>query len=294
MGNGAKGMKRVPPICVTVMAHNEEARIAKCLGSLPLGNPDVAIHVVVNGSSDKTAEIARGVADRTDNIVVHEYVEGGKARSWNRFILDELEQHHAFHVFADGDAEILPGSVGALVESLRQNPNANAASGFPRNGRRVAYYGQQIRYQNGMFGDLYVLRGEFLSRMKKSDIRLPEDLVGDDGLLCALAKTDLQSEANLEAKRVLSCEQAGFLCEPISIWSPASWALQYRRMINYSVRHFQNAMITTIMRGPGPKGLPTRLSSLYPAQLPNMAPRKQWPYYWFDRIALRRMKSIGR
>jgi glycosyltransferase involved in cell wall biosynthesis len=282
-------MRQTPPICVTVLAHNEEARIAKCLGSLPLGNPDVVIHVVVNGSSDRTAEIARAIAADTDNIAVHEFSEGGKARSWNRFILDELGQHHKFHIFADGDAEILNGSVGALVESLTQNPHANAASGFPRNGRKVAYYGQQIRYQNGMFGDLYALRGEFLTRMKTAGIRLPEDLIGDDGLLCALAKTDLQSEASYDSTRVLPCEQAGFLCEPISLWSPASWKLQYRRMINYSVRHFQNMMITSIMRGAGPKDLPTLLSVLYAAELPKMSPRKQLPYYWFDRIALRRM-----
>ncbi len=61
------------------MAHNEEARIAKCLNSLPLGNPDVVIHVVVNGSTDRTAEIARALAAGTDNIVVHEYAEGGKS-----------------------------------------------------------------------------------------------------------------------------------------------------------------------------------------------------------------------
>jgi glycosyltransferase involved in cell wall biosynthesis len=286
-------MKPIPPICVTVLAHNEEARITKCLGSLPLGNPDVAIHVVVNGSSDRTAEIARAIAAGTDNIAVHEFSEGGKARSWNRFILDELEHYHAFHIFADGDAEIVPGSVAALVDSLTQNRHANAASGFPRNGRKVAYYGQQIRYQNGMFGDLYALRGEFLRRMKTCGIRLPEDLIGDDGLLCALAKTDLQSEANLDSTRVLPCEQAGFLCEPISLWSLASWKLQYRRMINYSVRHFQNIMITEIMRGAGPKELPKQLSFLYPTRLPNMTPRKQWPYYWFDRTALRRMQRRG-
>ena len=48
------------PVLVTVLAHNEEARIALCLDSLPLDDPDVQIWVVVNGSSDYTAEIVRG------------------------------------------------------------------------------------------------------------------------------------------------------------------------------------------------------------------------------------------
>jgi glycosyltransferase involved in cell wall biosynthesis len=282
-------MSKLPPICVTVMAHNEQGRIASCLRSLPLGDDDVAIHVVVNGSSDQTAAIAKEIASQTSNLHVHEYQAGGKSRSWNRFVLDALPEFHSFHVFADGDAEILPGSISALVKALENHPHANAASGFPRNGRRADYYDRMIRAHNGMFGDLYALRGAFLARMRVAGIRLPDDLIGDDGLIGALAKTDLENETNLDATRVLSCPEAGFLCEPVKLWHLASWSLQYRRMINYSVRHFQNAIITTIMRGSGPAALPSSLSSLYPAMLPTLQPRKPLVYNWFDRIALKRM-----
>jgi glycosyltransferase involved in cell wall biosynthesis len=295
LGNGAKGMSALPPICVTVMAHNEEGRIATCLRSLPLGDEDVAIHLVVNGSSDRTAAIAREIAAATNNLCVHEYEAGGKSRSWNRFVLKELPEFHSFHVFADGDAEILPGSITALAKALENHLHANAASGFPRNGRRAEHYDQMIRTHNGMFGDLYALRGTFLARMKVAGIRLPDDLIGDDGLIGALAKTDLESETNLDATRVLSCPEARFLCEPVKLWRLSSWSLQYRRMINYSVRYFQNAMITKIMRGSGPAALPASLSSLYPAMLPTLQPRMPFVYNWFDRIALRRMaQSISK
>ena len=57
-----------PKSIVAVLAHNEERRIARCLASLPLGDPSIDVHVGVNGSRDRTAQIARGF----DWVTVHE------------------------------------------------------------------------------------------------------------------------------------------------------------------------------------------------------------------------------
>jgi glycosyltransferase involved in cell wall biosynthesis len=285
-------MPAVPPICIVVLAHNEEARIATCLASLPLGDPGVAIHVVVNGSTDATAAIVKEIAVQVPNLDLHIYEEGGKARSWSRFLFDELAVLHDVHVFVDGDAEVIPGSIAALAATLTQNPQANAASALPMNGRNVAAYQQGLREEHGLFGDLYALTGDFLHRMKAGGIRLPDDLIGDDGLICALAKTDLGNENNWHDERVAVCEQAGFLCAPADLLSPKSWHMQYRRMINYSVRHFQNRMISRIMRDTGPKGLPRRLAEIYRRELPGLSPRPEPQLYFFDTIALRRMANM--
>lgn len=282
-------MTSKPSICIAVLAHNEEARIAACLNSLPLGEKDVGIHVVVNGSTDATAAIAGGVAAAARNVQVHIYKEGGKARSWNRFLFDELSQFHETHIFVDGDAEVVPGSVDALKQVLKEMPQANAASGLPMNGRKMAYYQQKMQREHGLFGDLYALRGEFLLRMKACGIRLPDDVIGDDGLICAMAKTNLADESQWNDYRVAVCNGAGFLCEPVSLLTPRSWRMQYRRMINYSVRHFQNSMISRIMRDTGPKGLPRLLSDIYRRELPGMEPRSRPELFWFDRLALKRM-----
>ena len=87
---------------IAVLAHNEERRIARCLASLPLAASGIAVHAVVNGSTDRTAEIARGFA----SVTVHEYAEGGKSKSWNRFVLDTPGIEADVFVFVDGDAEI--------------------------------------------------------------------------------------------------------------------------------------------------------------------------------------------
>lgn len=272
-------------IIVAVLAHNEERRIAYCLGSLPLGDPRILVHVVVNGSRDRTAQIARGFV----GVTVHEYSQGGKARSWNRLVLDTPGVNAATFVFVDGDAEILPGSVHALERTLAQNPQANATSALPANGRKAQAYRQQLIASHGLFGDLYALRGSFVDRMRKEAIRLPEDLIGDDGLLCAMAKTNLGSEADWQDERVVPCMEAGFLCEPASLLSPHTLALQYRRMVNYSMRHFQNLIISSIMRETGPVALPQRLASLYPEWKPRLAPRRSPVWWWFDRQVLARM-----
>ena len=274
-----------PAIIVAVLAHNEERRIARCLGSLPLGDADVDVHVVVNGSSDRTAEIARGFG----GVTVHEYYQGGKARSWNRFVLETPDLCARTFVFVDGDAELVPGSIRALDQALALSHSANAASGLPANGRRVEAYRRGLVSSHGMFGDLYALRGSFVERMRARGIRLPEDLIGDDGLLCAMAKTDLGSEYAWQETRVAPCLEAGFLCEPASVLLPRTLALQYRRMINYSVRHFQNRIVSAIMRDAGPAGLPPRLASLYPQWLGRFKPRADPRYWWFDRQALARM-----
>ncbi|MBX9728956.1 MAG: glycosyltransferase family 2 protein [Sphingopyxis sp.] len=279
--------------CIAVLAHNEEARIARCLASLlPLTEGD-GLHVIVNGSSDATADIARSIAAGHDAVTVHDWPEGGKSRSWSRFVHEELDAVFPVHVFVDGDAEVMPGSLDALEAALLADPSANAAAGVPGNGRRARKYRTSIRLEHGLFGDLYALSGDFLDRMRKAAIRLPDDCIGDDGLIGALAKIDLGALADWRDDRVATAADARFLCEPVSLASPASWRLQYRRMINYSQRHFQNLLITGLLESGGAAALPRRFAPFYADALQGWQPRSGVAG-WFDRRALDRMaKAAG-
>jgi glycosyltransferase involved in cell wall biosynthesis len=282
----------LPSVAIVVLAHNEERRIAACLESLPLDAPGVTTTVVVNGSTDRTAEIARNVARGRPNVRVLAYPEGGKARSWNRYLYEDAEPLSEVHIFIDGDAVIVPGSIEALARALAECPDANAASGMPLNGRHAASYRRGLQRHNGLVGDLYALRGSFLRRMKQAGLRLPVDLVGDDSLIGALAKTDLGTEDDWDDSRVVPCLEAGFYCETVSLLRPRTLRNQYRRMVNYSLRHFQNRIVSAIMRSTGPHALPERLSDLYPEWLPRLAPRGA-AYWWFDRAALARIRRLA-
>lgn len=283
-------MERTGRIVIAVMAHNEERRIAACLASLPLDDPAVSVHVVVNGSTDGTAMIARFLGQ--GRLTVHEWPQGGKARSWNRFVFDTPGVEGDVFVFVDGDAEVTPGSIAALADALA-DPAINAASGMPRNGRRAEQYRAEMIASHGLFGDLYALSGRFVEKFRASGVRLPEDLVGDDSLIGALATTDLADESDWQSSRIHVTLGAGFLCEPTRL-SPASLRNQYRRMINYSVRHFQNRIVSQIMRGEGPSGLPGRMADLYPEWIGRFVPRSHPALWWFDRQALARMKAASR
>src|SRR3546814_15587484 len=60
--------------------------------------------------------------------MVHDLAAGGKARTWNHFVHHLLTGGEDAVIFMDGDAEILPGSIDALVSDLAAQPGANAAA----------------------------------------------------------------------------------------------------------------------------------------------------------------------
>lgn len=275
-------------VTVAIFAHQEERRIAHCLASLPLERPDTVYHVLVNGSTDATAHRARLATGHRDNCHIHDIATGGKSRTWNHFVHDILSEPNGAIVFMDGDAQLTPGSVDALVAALVANPSINAAAGMPMNGRMAAVYQQGMKAEGGMFGDLYALSGTFVKDVRRQKLKLPDDLIGDDGLIAAWAHTDLRSDEYWSSDRLIACEGAGFLCEQVSLLKPSTWRMQYKRLINYSVRYFQNRIVSDIMKREGPTGLPPLLSSLYGDWLPRFEPRPG-PTGWFDRKALERM-----
>lgn len=278
------------PTAVAIFAHNEAQRIAACLGSLPLDRRDMRFHLLINGSTDRTAEIARRIAGDRPSLVIHELTLGGKARTWNRFVHDIVPATIPdMVVFMDGDAEIAPGSFEAMARALETQPGTNAIAGMPLNGRSHLAYQAMIRSEGGLFGDLYALRGSFVGRIRAANLRLPVDLIGDDGLVAAWAATDLGTDADWDRSRLGHADDAGFLCEPMRLASMRSWRIQYKRMIAYAVRHYQGRMISRIMGETGPAGLPERLSALYAEALPGMKPRAGIQNGLFDRLALRRM-----
>lgn len=278
---------------VAIFAHQEEARIGACLASLPLDRPGTIFHVLVNGSTDDTAARARAAAGGRANVLVHDLHPGGKSRTWNHMVHGLLTGREDTVVFLDGDARIAPGSIDALVAALAADPSANAAAGLPLNGRQAAAYRQAMRDDRGLFGDLYALSGPFVAAIRDRRLHLPVDLIGDDGLVAAWAHTGLQNDDHWVRERVIACEGAGFLCDPVSIVHPASWRMQYHRMTNYSVRFFQNRILSDIMGREGPDGLPDRLADLYGHWLPRFTPRPG-PVGWFDRRALARMALASR
>ena len=276
-------------IAITILAHNEERRIGACLASLPLDDADVIATVVVNGSSDRTADIVREFEPRGVRLV--EYAEPGKSRSWNRFVLDEAPEADIF-VFVDGDAVLAPGSIDALADCLARHPEANAAAALPLNGRSMAFYQRSMLNTQGFFGDCYALSGAFVRAMRESGVRLPDDLVGDDSLVNALANTDLGADRDFRRGAVVQCLGAGFYCEPNPI-TPAGLRRQMKRMESYALRYFQNRILSDIMQNEGARLIPSRLATIYGLYLDRLRPRLNPLWFEFDRRALARIRAAA-
>ena len=100
---------------VIIPAHNEEAVIERTLrGVLADGIEDLEVVVVVNATTDRTAEIARSIDPR---ITVIETETPGKTNALN---LGEESLTSFPRIFLDADIELKPGTARALIAACGQ------------------------------------------------------------------------------------------------------------------------------------------------------------------------------
>lgn len=108
---------------VLVPAHNEEAVIGRCLRSLGQGVPPGSLEVVVvcNGCSDRTAAVARAVADETpgSRVTVLELDEGSKILALRA---GDAAATVFPRVYLDADVELPGSAVLAVAARLRAGP----------------------------------------------------------------------------------------------------------------------------------------------------------------------------
>ena len=101
---------------VVIPAHNEEAVIERTLqGVLADSIADLEIVVVVNATTDRTAEIARGLDPR---IIVIETSTPGKTNALN---LGEGKATTFPRVFLDADITLGPGTLTAIIEATSES-----------------------------------------------------------------------------------------------------------------------------------------------------------------------------
>jgi glycosyltransferase involved in cell wall biosynthesis len=103
------GMK----ICMGVLAYNEEKGIEATLGDIVqqdlfgVSGHEVALLVVVNGSKDRTAELARGKLENSGlTWQVIEVARPGKGNAWNRLIYEFSDADTDVFLLADADIRL--------------------------------------------------------------------------------------------------------------------------------------------------------------------------------------------
>lgn len=257
------------PLPVMVLAHNEEKHLANCLDSLIADAPPngIEVYVMANGCTDNTEQVTIEYGRRHPQVKLVSIKMADKCNAWNEFIHTTAVQtvpNRPVYVFVDGDARVVPGSLSALVKGLQQNPEAHAASAPPASGRSMAKDRKDLLEGRHLVANLYALRGTFVNRLIQQGVRLPLGLEGDDGLLGALVKWDLQPDINgFDHMRIFPCADAGFVFESFSPNSLRQIRGYWRRLVRYGRRSYEFQLLGKTLKAQGIRGLPVHISDLY-------------------------------
>ena len=187
---------------LAVFAHNEQGRIARTLADLSSQTIfsdkgfSARLFVLANGCSDDTVNVARrellefgeaGIA------VVHDLREGGKSRTWNRFVHEISREEADILVFIDADIGLPdPSAIKNIVDFLGFRKDILATSSLPV--KDIEFYPQKLSLiekaiagggktsghdlTTAICGQLYALRSK-----AARTIRIPIGLPVEDGFI---------------------------------------------------------------------------------------------------------------
>jgi hypothetical protein len=222
---------------------------------------------MANGCTDRTEEIVREYATRQPGVRLVSIVMADKCNAWNMFVHETartLAPDRDAYFFVDGDCRIVPGSLTQLSAGLRANPHAHATSAPPASGRSLEGDRKDLLENRGLVANLYALRGAFVQALRERRVRLPLGLEGDDGLLGALIKWDLDpANRGFDDRRIEPCRGAGFVFDSMSVWDLAEWRGYWRRAVRYGRRRYEFRLLAPRLKKLGLQGLPTHVSELY-------------------------------
>lgn len=283
---------------VMVLAYNEEAHIAGCLDSIFAADPALSfeVYVMANGCTDRTEAIVREYQEKEPAVHLVSIELGDKCNAWNEFIHRTVPERcpgREVYFFVDGDARFVPGSFSAMRDALDAEPDANAVGAPPASGRSMAHDRRDLLDNRGLVANLYGLRGRFVDRLREAGVRLPLGLEGDDGLLGALIKWDLDPRNRFDSKFIARCPDAGFVFESMKLASPAAWIAYWKRSVRYGRRQYEFRLLRDRLKAEGLAGMPNDIRELY-ADSAGLELLWNGPYTFTNWVALREMQRIGR
>lgn len=203
---------------IGVFAHNEESGIAAMLTELArqtvFRDPRYSVRVLVlaNGCTDDTVNAAgttlHAFADPS-GVQIMNIAEGGKSRTWNRFVHEHARQDVDVFVFCDADISLpQEAAIATMVDFLEASPSVEAASSLPV--KDIDYRPQRLglverlisaggisanKIRTAICGQLYVMRSA-----TARTLRLPVGLPVEDGFVRHAIITHLFSTPEVESR----------------------------------------------------------------------------------------------
>ena len=274
-----------------MFAHNEAAHIARCLDSVATAASDHAFTCIVlaNGCTDATEGVVADYAAQHPGITLAAITRGDKSNAWNEYV-HRLAPAAVVHFFLDGDCRAAPGALGRLAEALAAHPEARAAAALPASGRNRAATRAAMQRGRELAGNLYALSGEFVGRLRTRGVRLPVGLIGEDSLVGALVKWDLDPASGWRNERIVPVPEANYAFDSLSPLRRDHWQLYFNRRVRYRIRARQLEALRPIIRAQGLAGLPADVHAVYPAAVAAPGSARGLDRL-FDLVAVRRMRS---
>jgi glycosyltransferase involved in cell wall biosynthesis len=282
----------LPPVSVAVFAYNEAKLIAACLDSIEAcaNEADLSIYVMINGCTDRTEQIVRDYAATHPNVHPIVLRLGDKANAWNHYVHEASPRDAVLHAFIDGDVTITQGSMAALLRTFDVDPVANGCAALPVGSRnRVRDYRRKLSTNREMSGNFYALRGSFVGEFRRRDVRVPIGMFGEDGLVTALTRWNLNRGPD-DVRRVTFSEHAGFRYEGLSLWRPSHVRIARNRMMRYAMRRQHVKMLYPLVSEQGVGLLPQHIMDLYPTRHHALSIEWRGIQTLFDIIAIRRIR----
>ena len=122
-----------PAVSVLIPARNEEANIGDAVASV-LASEDVELDLVVldDGSTDRTPDILRGIADPRLRLGTAPPLPPGWSGKQHACARLAEQARHELMVFVDADVRLAPDALSRMAGFMQRHPGTGLASGFPR------------------------------------------------------------------------------------------------------------------------------------------------------------------
>ena len=282
---------------VMVLAHNEERHIAACLDSILQGDTDapLRVYVMANGCTDRTEGIVTAYAAKDSRVRLVSLRLGDKCNAWNVFIHETVPKKcpgAELYFFMDGDARAIPKSFSAMADVIRRMPGANAVGAPPASGRSMKHDREELLRERGLVANLYALRGTFVERCRAAGVHIPLRLEGDDGLIGALVRWDLDPTRPMNDERIAPCPDAGFTFESFRASRLSDWRAYWKRMVRYGRRRYEFALLGPRLRAGGLAAMPRDIRDIY-ADARDLSLSWDGIYTLTNWFALREMRRLG-
>ena len=280
-------------VSICIFARNEERHLHRTIGALDAAARGVnyRAHILVNGCTDRTIEVANMLAALDKRISVMEMPVGDKAHAWNDYVF-RIAPIAKAHIFLDGDITPSAGSISSLTHTLAARPKAFGAAALPASGRSQRKWARQLLADRGLSGNLYALSEPCLSAFRRADLRLPLGAKGEDGLIAYLLLTDLKGGPHaIHRHRLVVDANATFEFDSIGL-TPHDLSLYVQRLRRYSERHFQKKILYARLKSEGVGAMPDIISEIYtPDATRCLKPRLDPVNFWIDLAMLKRLRS---